>query len=54
MPVAAGDVFVFRTSGGGGFGPPAERERTLVERDIRDGRVTPDAAAPDYGAGSWS
>jgi N-methylhydantoinase B len=34
--------------GGGGFGPPRERDRAAVEADIRDGYVTPEAAARDH------
>lgn len=49
VPVRAGDVFVLRTSGGGGLGPPAERPPDLVLADLRDGRVTPGGAARDYG-----
>ncbi|HZF76878.1 MAG TPA: hydantoinase B/oxoprolinase family protein [Acetobacteraceae bacterium] len=35
--------------GGGGFGPPRERDRAAIEADLRDGYVTPEAAARDYG-----
>ena len=44
-----GDVLVIGTSGGGGLGPPGERPPELVAADLRDGRVSPDAAAADYG-----
>jgi N-methylhydantoinase B len=37
------------TGGGGGYGPPLERERELVEADIADGYVSLDAAAGVYG-----
>lgn len=33
-------VITIETAGGGGFGPPAERSRELIERDLRDGLVT--------------
>jgi len=39
------------TGGGGGYGPPLERERELVEADIADGYVSVDAAARVYGYG---
>jgi len=38
------------TGGGGGFGPPAEREPEAVRRDVREGYVTAEAARRDYGA----
>jgi N-methylhydantoinase B len=44
-----GDVFLLRTSGGGGLGPPAERNRAAVADDVREGRVSPEAARAIYG-----
>lgn len=44
-----GDVFSMRTQGGGGFGPPEERDRALVERDLREGKISPDHAREFYG-----
>jgi N-methylhydantoinase B len=35
--------------GGGGFGDPAQRDPEAVRQDIRDGYITADAAARDYG-----
>ena len=37
------------TGGGGGYGPPLERERALVEADLADGYVSAAAAAELYG-----
>ena len=37
------------TNGGGGFGDPLEREPERVKRDVRDGYVTIEGAARDYG-----
>jgi len=51
IALAPGDVFIIRTSGGGGLGDPAQRDRGALERDIVDGRVTPQGAARDYGVG---
>ncbi|MCH2171313.1 hydantoinase B/oxoprolinase family protein [Myxococcota bacterium] len=48
MSLGAGDVFVMRTSGGGGLGPPHEREPELVLADVRSGRVSLDAARSVY------
>lgn len=44
-----GDVFVMRTSGGGGVGSPDARPAERVAADVADGRVTPDGARRDYG-----
>ena len=44
VPLRKGDVFVTRQGGGGGFGPPSRRDRELVERDLREGYVTAQAA----------
>lgn len=45
----AGDVFVLRTSGGGGLGPASERDVEQVHADVRDGNVSPEGAVRDYG-----
>ncbi len=45
-----GDVVILDAAGGGGYGNPAERERDLLIRDVRDGNVSPESAARDYGA----
>jgi N-methylhydantoinase B/oxoprolinase/acetone carboxylase alpha subunit len=37
------------TGGGGGYGPPLEREHELVAADIADGYVSAGAAADLYG-----
>jgi len=47
--VQEGDVVCLETGGGGGYGPPAERARELVERDVLRGYVSKEAAARDYG-----
>jgi N-methylhydantoinase B len=39
-----GDVVTIVTPGAGGYGPPAERDRTAVERDVREGKVSCDPA----------
>lgn len=43
------DVLRVRGMGGGGFGDPADRLREAVERDVRNGLVTPERAAEVYG-----
>jgi N-methylhydantoinase B len=45
----AGDVLVNNTGGGGGYGDPFEREPARVARDVRNGFVSVEAAARDYG-----
>jgi N-methylhydantoinase B len=45
----AGDGLVVRPGGGGGFGPPQERPVARVVEDVRQGYVTREAAARDYG-----
>ena len=40
-----GDRLILELPGGGGYGDPAERDPAAVARDIRDGLVSPPAAA---------
>lgn len=44
-----GDVVSYRTCGGGGFGPPWEREVELVLRDVEEGKVSAERARAVYG-----
>ncbi|MEU0568626.1 hydantoinase B/oxoprolinase family protein [Nonomuraea sp. NPDC005983] len=46
---AAGEAFIVETTGGGGIGSPAERDREAVLADLEAGRVTPRGALEDYG-----
>lgn len=48
LKVPAGGVLELRTGGGGGYGPPSERDPAAVHRDIVDGYVTEAAARRDY------
>jgi N-methylhydantoinase B len=48
-PVVAGEVIRIETTGGGGWGDPLEREPWRVALDVRQGKVSPEAAATDYG-----
>jgi N-methylhydantoinase B len=45
----AGDAITIRAGGGGGFGPPTEREPERVASDVRQGYVSQAAAAETYG-----
>jgi N-methylhydantoinase B len=42
-------TFRYVTNAGGGWGDPLERDPEAVKRDVRDGYVTIDGAARDYG-----
>jgi len=48
VQLAEGDVVSFRTCGGGGYGPPQERDPQLVLRDVRDGKISPRRARKVY------
>ncbi len=58
-PLKTDDVFRLDTPGGGGYGDPLERDPEKVLADVREGYVSPDHAARDYGvaivreAGHW-
>ena len=52
------DVISYRTCGGGGYGPPEERDPALVLRDVRDGKDAPERAREVYrvavDTGTWT
>jgi N-methylhydantoinase B len=48
LQVKPGDVVSFQTCGGGGYGPPHERDPMLVLRDVRDGKVSLERARDVY------
>jgi N-methylhydantoinase B len=48
-PVRAGEIMRVRTTGGGGWGDPLERDPGRVAADVRDGKVSVEAATSDYG-----
>lgn len=43
------DTLIFETPGGGGHGDPVDRPTRKIAQDIREGLVSPQAAARDYG-----
>jgi len=47
--VAAGTLIRIRTTGGGGWGDPLDRDVALVVRDVAHGKVSRAGAADDYG-----
>jgi N-methylhydantoinase B len=48
-PLANGDVLRVITPGGGGYGPPTERDRAAVAEDLAEGRISAAAARDVYG-----
>ncbi len=49
IPLHPGDVVCLRTAGGGGYGPPSERDPQLVSRDVDDGYITESEASDLHG-----
>jgi N-methylhydantoinase B len=49
MTLRAGEVFRHRLPGAGGWGDPLARDLAAVGRDLRDGLVSIEGAARDYG-----
>jgi N-methylhydantoinase B len=49
LDVLPGDTISYRTCGGGGYGPPEERDPARVERDVREGKVSAERAREVYG-----
>ena len=47
-PLEPGDEIIVETGGGGGYGRPSERPRELIERDLRRGYVSMEAAEREY------
>jgi len=48
LDLGPGNLVSIRTPGGGGFGPPEERSVDAIERDLSEGRVTPEHVAEHY------
>ena len=44
-----GDRLKVHYPGGGGFGPPKDRERDRVDKDLREGMISPETAQMIYG-----
>ncbi|MEV6980468.1 hydantoinase B/oxoprolinase family protein [Sphaerisporangium sp. NPDC051017] len=49
FPVKEDQIIRVRTTGGGGWGSPYDRDPSLVAADVRDGKVSWEAARDDYG-----
>ena len=58
LELQPGEIVSYRTCGGGGFGPPEERDPSLVLKDAREGKVSLDRACDIYrvaiDSSSWS
>ena len=48
VQLSENDVVSYRTCGGGGYGPPEERDPAAVLRDVKDGRVSAERAWEEY------
>jgi len=48
LPLPKGSIFTFHCGGGGGFGPPSERDVESVLADVQDGYITEDQARLHY------
>jgi len=48
VDLVAGDVVSYRTCGGGGYGPPAERDPASVLRDVLEDKVSAERARDVY------
>jgi N-methylhydantoinase B len=48
-PIAAGEKVRIMSGGGGGYGPPSERDRAAILRDVAEGYVSAEAARLHYG-----
>lgn len=49
LTVQKGTHIILKTSGGGGYGPPKERKKQEVQRDIVNGTITEEEAKQQYG-----
>jgi len=47
--VERGELIRIVTGHGGGYGLPSDRSRAAIERDLRDGYISPEQAEADYG-----
>ena len=49
ITIRPGDRVQLIAPGGGGWGDPAERDRAAIAEDVREGYVSAECAARDYG-----
>jgi N-methylhydantoinase B len=50
LSLQEGDTVTIVTPGAGGYGPPGERDPAALERDVREGKVSPDVGRAVYRA----
>jgi N-methylhydantoinase B len=46
--VPRGTLYHQLAGGGGGYGDPGKRDRAILQREIRNGVISPEAARADY------
>jgi len=44
-----GDILEIQTAGGGGYGDPTLRDKTLIQSDLLNGYITPKYAEKHHG-----
>ena len=49
LELRRGDVVSMWTQGGGGYGAPGERSTAAIGQDIREGKLSTEAAREHYG-----
>jgi N-methylhydantoinase B len=49
LRITCGDVLIVKTPGGGGYGPPLQRDHNLVKKDILDDKISLFLASDLYG-----
>jgi len=49
MHLPKGTIVHFRAAGGGGYGPPTERDLDAIQADLDDGYISTNAAHEYYG-----
>jgi N-methylhydantoinase B len=49
LEIGRDTVIRHEQAGGGGFGPPAERDPAAIRADLRNGKITAARAFADYG-----
>jgi N-methylhydantoinase B len=49
LALKAGEIISVQSCGGGGYGPPTDRDPEAVLKDVMDARITPERARDEYG-----
>lgn len=48
LDLKPGDVVELTTAGGGGYGKPSERDKSLIKKDLIEGKISEESAKKDY------